>query len=86
MNWRGLIGHHPLDLTRPVGASGTSVLSCPFCGKAVHAWHPTDLRHPDDIAAQAELFAVEHFRRHHPRRLWLYRRTGWEWPVAGWFH
>lgn len=83
MNVHALIGRHPPELpATPVAYA--SYLYCPFCGKTIHAHAPGDLRAPEDIADQAELFAIEHFRRFHPRRWWLYERTGWHWPIAGW--
>ena len=82
MNLRGLIGRaEPKDAGLPANAS---YLYCPLCGYVVHGYdHYHDLRHPDDIGAQAELFSVEHLRRHHRLRWWLWQRTKWRWVVAG---
>lgn len=66
------------------GPPNTTCLYCPLCGSVIHAYSDNDLRHPEDITRQVELFATGHFRRYHARRWWLYRRTGWRWPIAGW--
>jgi hypothetical protein len=58
-----------------------SILICPLCGEWLHRHHPDDVF--DNAEAEA---AVEmHFRDVHPRRWWLYERTGWTTPLRGLF-
>jgi hypothetical protein len=61
----------------------SSWLQCPLCGEHLHVTLADDNRYPEVIAAEAETACWQHLSNRHRRRFWIYRETGWKWPVRG---
>lgn len=59
------------------------ILFCPLCGAEVHRTLRDDMRFPEVIAHEADLFCALHMLRHHRFRFWLWGRLRWHWLVRG---